>query len=124
MDDIFYFIPIKIGIVDIYKCIREMYSNKLLLWEESNSLQVYYKSDRFIDVYEMSLDEFDCENREFLIEHGIHTAFCISHHRIDKEFFIQYIEAILVKYGGWLGNDSDKFQPWFNLQNIKLFKYD
>jgi hypothetical protein len=123
MDDLFYLTTSKICTFDLYKSIKEMSPEKLLFWEMSNSLQIYYGEDKFIDIYEMSLDDFDCEDREFLIDHKIMAVFCVSHHPEDREFFMKYIEFILVRYGGWLGNDSEKFQPWFNLNNINSFRY-
>lgn len=125
MDDIFYFSAQEINALDLYSVLKQDNKYKLLLIEESNSLQVALGKDIIFQIAGMSIKEFpEPEDVEIIKSTNVVSSFCISHHRYDLSDLKKILSVFLESFGGWVGNDSDAFAPRYSLDDLHYFKYE
>ncbi|WNS43281.1 hypothetical protein [Paenibacillus sp. MMS20-IR301] len=121
MNDIFFLTNKIISIIDIEKVISSL---KIIHSSSSKVAQIYYTMESYAEWAEMKLEEFDdSENSDMLKAKGIKSILCISHHPRDISLIIPQIKSVLITYGGWIGSDSESFEPLYNIENIDQFEY-
>jgi hypothetical protein len=124
MDDIFYLSTKKIGVKDIKKAAEKVKVDKVFIPITSDVLEIEYCNGITASWFEMSIEEFKEPNdKKILDENKIISVFCITHHPKDIEFILPHIKCMLKEYGGWIGNDSERFQPWFDIEKIDFLCY-
>ncbi|MEN2773852.1 hypothetical protein ABCY62_02125 [Acetivibrio clariflavus] len=124
MDDIFYLNTKKISVKDVKKVAEKLKVNKVFIPKTSDVLEIQYCDGIYASWFEMSVDDFqEPDDRNFLYKNKIVSIFCISYHPKDLEFILPHIKCVLKEYGGWIGNDSERFQPLFDIKNIDSFFY-
>ena len=128
MDDIFYMSEKKISITDIAEAARSVNVKSTFIPQTSDVLQVEYSDGIMTEWFFMKVEEFqEMDDKKFLSDNKISSIFCISFHVKDFVLILPHIKILLERYGGCIGNDSEGFQPIFNLHNIDFFiihKYD
>ena len=124
MDDIFYMTDKKININDIAEVAREVNVKSIFIPESVNVLQIEYSYDIMAEWFCMKLEDFyESEDKKFFDRNKIQSVFCISSHLSNFDFILPHIKMLMQEYGGWIGSDSEGFQPCFNHENIDCFTY-
>ncbi|SHJ43586.1 hypothetical protein SAMN02745163_01963 [Clostridium cavendishii DSM 21758] len=124
MEDIFYLSTKKINVKDINKIAEKVNVKSTFIPKTLDVLEIEYCDGITASWFNMSLCEFqEPEDEKFLNDNKIEAVFCISHHPRNLKIIMPHIKNVLKEYGGWIGNDNEKFQPWFNLENIESFEY-
>lgn len=124
MDDIFYLSTKKININNIKQVAEQVNVRNTFITKTSDVLEIEYCDNIIANWFQMSIEEFkEPEDIKFLDDNKIREIFCISHHPRDLKSIMPHIKTILKEYGGWIGNDSERFQPWFDVKNIDSFEY-
>ncbi len=125
MDDIIFFSKQIIMNEDVKRYAIDIGAIRVFISESYDDLAIYYSKNHKVDWYKMSIDEFgDPCDADYLLQNEIKSIYLISHHKKDLPFIINHIKLLMRDFGGWLGNDSDMFQPCFNIDNIEKFSYE
>lgn len=112
----------KININDIAKVARKLNVKNIFIPESADVLQIEYSYDIMAEWFRMKLEDFyESEDKKFFDINKIQSVFCISLHLSNFDFILPHIKMLLQHYGGWIGSDSEGFQPYFNHENIDLF---
>ena len=124
MADIFYMSPQVIDLVDVNRSANMINVHNTTITKSSGVLEVEYSEGVVAQWFSMKLEEFqEIEDREFLRKNNIKSVFCVSHHSNDYSLIKAHIKELLQEYGGWIGNDSKGFQPYYNIMDIDGFSY-
>lgn len=124
MRDVFYFTDRKITLDHLQYCLKQE-GYDVLLSSERFSLQVSFPKESKVQIYPMDIasDFLDEDSIEVIKNKNFASVFCISH---DQEYIEELkgcLTAFFFKYGGWVGNDSDYFEPIFDQSDIHEFSY-
>lgn len=124
MDDIFYLNQRKISIEEIYNFLKNNHSEiKMSLYNDTFSVEL----DSAVHFYytQMKLDEFqEPDDKKFLADEKIQSIIMITHHPRDLKSILPFIREYMEKSDGLIGNDSDAFQPIYNIYDLSSFNYD
>ncbi len=119
MDDIFYMTDTKVSINDIALTARETNAGNIFIPESADVVQIEYKENITADWSYMKTEDFpESEDKKFLTDNKIRSFFCIACHLNNLTSMLPHIKTLLQKYGGFIGNDSEGFQPCFSRENI------
>ncbi len=122
MDDIFYMTDKKVNINDIAGIAQETNAINVFIPESAEVMQIEYKENIMADWSCMRIGDFqESEDKIFLDQNKIKSVFCISCHMNNFTFMLPHVKMLLQKYGGFIGSDSDGFQPCFSQENIVYF---
>ena len=128
MNDFFYFSALDIDVEDLHVAISgiEQYSSFLSKNEKNLQIEVI-SNDKNVrwDIYEMNIDEdfSDAGSLNTIKESGAVSCFCVSHHSWTLNELGKLFMIFISIFGGWVGNDSDGFEPKFTLENISFLSY-
>jgi hypothetical protein len=117
--DIFYFSPKELVLRDIYDLLNRTNLYTLLLTENSDALQVALGDTVIWQMYQMDiLSDFSEEDNRNIRATNARTCFCISFHSNTLNELKVILRALLTAFDGWVGDDTDGFEPRFELKNI------
>lgn len=122
MEDVLYFTTQQLSIDDIAR-IAEEQGFKTTTAPAGVTI---YSSDRqkiIWNVYPFGQEYMEEAERELVQREGWISSFCISHHPRDSSEFFILATALLQRFGGWIANADDLFEPRFDLENIASFRY-
>ncbi|CAM3599535.1 hypothetical protein VA7868_02204 [Vibrio aerogenes CECT 7868] len=124
MKDVFYFSKQPIELLSIKQNLQDYY-NDILLNEDQDALQIKINKEEMIQIVSLNVTtEFgDPEDCDVIEATGVKSCICISHHSFSIDCVKDILKIILKNYGGWVGNDSDYFEPRFVLDDIDSFRY-
>lgn len=125
MNDIFYFSDKKISVKDLFSVLEGKSNYKLLLRDENDSLQISLSENINVQIACMDIkEEFgDPEDLDVIESSGVQSSFCISHYSNSLPQVKELLALFLNSFGGWVGNDSEAFEPRYFLADISFFKY-
>lgn len=124
MDDIFYLSTKKITVNNIKQIAEQVNVKNTFIPKSSDVLEIDYSEGVTASWFQMRVEEFEePESVKFLDCNKIRTIFCISHHPKDLKLILPHLKKVLKEYGGWIGNDSEGFQPCFDIEFIDSFEY-
>jgi hypothetical protein len=125
MNDIFYFTEQNVGLKEIQDELQLSTSYEYFLTEKQDALQVTLGSNERLqfDLLELPVDIVDPGDLEVLQKSAVKSAICISHHSYSLDKVKSILHILLKRFGGWIGNDSDAFEPRFSIDNLNEFTY-
>ena len=124
--DVFLILKEKVSVVELQDLINESFKEiETEIWPDLNIMELQLKSDNTMDWIEVSeSDVFDDEDKKIINSYDAKAVFCITVDADDTEVLVSVVKAILEKYDGVLGNDTDDFKPMFDKSNIENFNYN
>jgi len=125
MKDIFYFSDNDIDLAIIRNILLDNYDYDLLLNVSQDALEIKINEDKIVQVVKMDIGSGfgDPEDLEVIRDTGMTSCVCISHHSDEIDHVKNFLRIILGRFGGWVGNDSEGFEPRFMLADIERFEY-
>jgi hypothetical protein len=124
MRDIFFFSGSNIDLADVRDILSSNNNYDLLLNSSKNALEIKMGNEIVqMAKLDISKDFGDPEDLEVIKNTGMKTCFCVSHHSSSIDLVKDYLKKLLEIYGGWVGNDSEGFEPRFILDEIDFFEY-
>lgn len=119
MDDIFYMSSKDVSLKDVEEIAKKINVKNTIISKNLDVLEVEYCDGVVADWFCMKLEDFqELEDEKFLLKNGIKSVFCVSHHSINFSFMLPHIKMLLQEYDGWIGNDSEGFQPCYDMQSV------
>ena len=124
--DVFLMLKEKVTVVEIQNLINENFKEiDTEIWPDLNIMELQLKSENTMDWIEVSeSDVFDEEDKKLINSYGTKAVYCITVEADDTEILVEISKALLEKYDGVLGNDTDDFKPVFDKNNIENFNYN
>ena len=124
MDDIFYMTSRDVHIKDINETAQIMNVNNTCISKTLDVIEIEYSDKVVASWCCMSLEDFhEAEDKKFLLENHIKSIYCISYHANRLGTILPHIKMLLHRYGGFIGNDDEGFQPCYDMENIDMFTF-
>lgn len=89
-----------------------------------SAASIVFDPDILFAIYRMApADDFCPEDTRTLQTLGVVAVFCISHRRTSVESLRRLLRSLLERYGGYVGHDTEGFQPIFTAKTLPDFSY-
>lgn len=121
MDDLFYFTRRDVALSEIANVARRLDCQAVNLGQRG--LELVLDDGSRTDWSVFDFDKLENADRDDLLREGIRSAFCVSHHPVAIRTLLGLLRVLLAEFGGWIGNDDDRFMPRFDLSNLDKFRY-
>jgi hypothetical protein len=119
LNDLFYFSQKELNLRDLHSLLSEVNVYSLFLTENCDALQVGFGEKIIWQIYQMNISaDFSDEDILDIGATGAKTCFCISYHNNTLNQLKLILIMCLETFGGWVGSDSDGFEPKLTLENI------
>ena len=124
MRDIFYLTEKSLKLTEIKTILVESCGYDCYLNANKDGLEIRVEKE-IIQIVKLDIAENFGDPEDIRIIESTETicCLCISHHTSALKYVLIFMKFILSKYGGWIGNDSDGFEPRFTLNNLSNFCY-
>ncbi len=125
MEDIFYFSNERILLSEIKKIAESSGYHRITLASDEQALELGNRNGSYWQIYLLDTvkDIPEPEDKEFLKKLNMISGLCLCHHKNDINELLIFIAKIGEKYGGWIGNDEDGFEPRFPVNQLDNFRY-
>jgi hypothetical protein len=123
VDDLFYFSPMETSVSDL-AAFLESRGYRVEGVNESGAVVRFGEGIREkshwapFDISEWPPEELEEVRRR----RGV-RAFCVSHHRAAIRALLPMLREVLLRFGGFVGNDSVGFGPFFDSSSVDSFRY-
>ncbi len=105
---------------DICEILKTNKDAKIFLNKDGNAFTVDYGELIHTEWFKMEIEEFEWSK----FYSRIKTVYCISHHSSAINWLLPELKKLIDKFGGFLGNDSEEFEPLYDENNVMLFNYE
>jgi hypothetical protein len=132
MEDLFYFTQAEVTLEDIERLAHEAgYETTYVQWSTEPWLHVILTNEIYwewipIREREGGFDSFEVPAQELLGRYQPLSAFDVTFHPYRPPSLTklgEFLQLILMKYGGWVGCDTANLEPIYRVDNIEELRY-
>ncbi len=131
MNDFFYFTRAAITLRDVMTIAGEAGYRAFCFSSDTSGddrLNIYYVGEQFwqwIPLHEREgdFDSFAPPNREIVAAYQPVSAFIIAHDVLSWPQLRSFLKRVLERHGGWIGNDTDGWEPVYTADTIGHLPY-
>ncbi len=111
-----YLLPENISAKELHGGLDFMDKKQLEVWTELNLLEV--TADAGTVTFEDMRDNLSEEDFKTLDSLEIKKVYAVDYYLTDKDILHKIMEALISKFGGKIGSDTEDFQPFINVKEI------
>ncbi len=110
--EFYYLTPSDVKVKELSAVIKSVAQDQVEIWPDLNLMEVVLESDSLIfqDARECFIDPLD---QEYFEAEGIVSMYTVSYEIQDEKTAKSVLREILQNFGGFIGSDTDDFEPKF-----------